>query len=82
MLSLFQKIYSRKLPFDEVYGSKEDRYWVKDMIERKNNFLYDPSLIINHFYTKMEQLGKELGNMSNYYKHDSSIVSVSAVIET
>ena len=25
----------------------------------------------------MEQLGKELGNMSNYYKHDSSIVSVS-----
>jgi UDP-2-acetamido-3-amino-2,3-dideoxy-glucuronate N-acetyltransferase len=30
----------------------------------------------------MEQLGKELGNMSNYYKHDSSIVSVSAVIET
>ena len=43
-----------------MYGSKEDRYWVKDMIERKI-ILYDPSLIINHFYTKNGATWKGIG---------------------
>jgi rhamnosyltransferase len=59
--SFFKKSTLENFPFDEVYGSKEDRYWVKDMIERKNNFLYDPSLIINHFYTKNGATWKGIG---------------------
>ena len=59
--SVFKKSTLENFPFDEMYGSKEDRYWVKEMIERKNNFLYDPSLIINHFYTKNGATWKGIG---------------------
>jgi hypothetical protein len=50
--SFFKKETLKNFPFDEKYGSKEDRYWIKTMVDNNKKFLYDPDLVINHFYTK------------------------------
>jgi len=39
-------------PMPEKYFGKEDRYWAKDIIEKKSTYLYDPALECYHFWTK------------------------------
>ena len=49
--SFFRTEFIKENPFDEVLAGKEDRYWVVDMIKRGYNILYEPTNIVNHFYT-------------------------------
>jgi glycosyltransferase involved in cell wall biosynthesis len=48
-------------PMPEIYASKEDRYWAKSIVDQNHSFLYDPSLVCNHFYTKNGATWKGLG---------------------
>tara|TARA_B100000963_G_scaffold213021_1_gene185659 strand:- start:17575 stop:18231 length:657 start_codon:yes stop_codon:yes gene_type:complete len=59
--SFFKKETLKNFPFDEKYGSKEDRYWIKAMVDNNKKFLYDPDLVINHFYTKNGATWKGIG---------------------
>jgi glycosyltransferase involved in cell wall biosynthesis len=38
-------------PIDESYIGKEDRYWVKDMIEKEFKIYYDSEMICHHHFT-------------------------------
>jgi len=48
--------YKRKtlidFPMPEKYLGKEDRYWAKEIVDKGYTFLYDPSHIAFHFWTK------------------------------
>jgi len=59
--SFFKKSTLIKFPFDEKFGSKEDRYWANDMVSKGHKYLYDPNLITNHFYTKNGATWKGIG---------------------
>ena len=50
-----------KYPMPEIYASKEDRYWAKDMVDKKYTYLYDPSIECCHYYTKNGATWKGLG---------------------
>tara|TARA_B100001146_G_C16188911_1_gene438158 strand:+ start:788 stop:1429 length:642 start_codon:yes stop_codon:yes gene_type:complete len=50
-----------KYPMPEIYASKEDRYWAKDMVDKKHTYLYDPSIECCHYYTKNGATWKGLG---------------------
>ena len=39
-------------PMPEKYSGKEDRYWAKEIIDKGYTFLYDPSHIAFHYWTK------------------------------
>ena len=58
-------IYNKKIlklhPFDEYLTGKEDRYWANEIINKKLNYLYDPSLEAFHHYTVNGQTWKGLG---------------------
>lgn len=41
-----------KFPMPEQYFGKEDRFWAKDIVEKKHTYLYDPMLKCYHFWTK------------------------------
>ena len=59
--SFFKKETLVKYPFDEYLPGKEDRYWVKDMVDLGLKYLYSPKNIINHFYTKNGATWKGIG---------------------
>jgi glycosyltransferase involved in cell wall biosynthesis len=40
------------IPFDELLSGKEDRYWAIEIINRGMNYLYTPSVVVNHFFTE------------------------------
>jgi rhamnosyltransferase len=49
-------------PFDETLSGKEDRYWIADMIEKGNHFLYDGvTNECNHFWTPNGATWKGIG---------------------
>ena len=45
----------------ETYPGKEDRYWAIDMVDKGYKYLYDPSLSVNHYYTKNGATWKGIG---------------------
>ena len=59
--SFFRTEFIKENPFDEVLAGKEDRYWVVDMIKRGYNILYEPTNIVNHFYTQSGATWKGIG---------------------
>lgn len=48
-------------PMPEQYPGKEDRYWAKDMINKHQHYIYDPSISVNHFYTGNGATWKGIG---------------------
>ena len=48
-------------PMPEQYPGKEDRYWAKDMINKHQHYIYEPSISVNHFYTGNGATWKEIG---------------------
>ena len=59
--SIFRKEILIKNPFDEELAGKEDRYWAKDWIGKKNKILYQPAFEVNHFYTSEGHTWKGIG---------------------
>ena len=57
----YKKETLQKYPMPEKYASKEDRYWARDIVEKNHTYLYDPTLVCNHFYTKNGATWKGLG---------------------
>ena len=57
--------YKRKFlleyPMPEQYPGKEDRYWAKDILNKGYNYLYNPDLSVNHFYTGNGATWKGIG---------------------
>ena len=49
--SFYKKSFLLERPFDSNLQSKEDRYWANDIINDKNEILYDPSFQVFHHYT-------------------------------
>ena len=50
-----------KNPFDENLSSKEDRYWINDMILQGNTSFYDSTTICHHHYTDNGATWKGIG---------------------
>ena len=51
-----------KYPFDETLQGKEDRYWAIDIVNKKQNYLYDGIFNkCNHFYTDNGATWKGIG---------------------
>ena len=48
-------------PMPEIYSTKEDRYWIKDMIDKYQHYIYIPTISINHFYTSNGATWKGIG---------------------
>ena len=59
--SMFKADFIKDNPFDEVFAGKEDRYWAIDMIENGYKILYEPTNIVNHFYTQNGATWKGVG---------------------
>ena len=58
--SLFKKNILLKYPFNENLISKEDRYWANNYINLKNNIVYTPNNIVEHYYTNNGATWKNL----------------------
>lgn len=50
-----------KFPFDDKLPGKEDRFWANKMIEKDKDFIYDPDLVCDHFYTNGGATWKGIG---------------------
>ena len=48
-------------PFDETLSTKEDRYWVNDMIERGGKSYYNSNTMCHHHYTDNGATWKGIG---------------------
>ena len=48
-------------PFSEKLFGKEDRYWADDIIKAGKNYLYTPTIEVNHFYTTNGATWKGIG---------------------
>ena len=57
----YNRDYLLKYPFDESLSGKEDRYWAQDVVKRKHEFLYNPDLQVEHYYTKNGATWKGIG---------------------
>ncbi len=57
----YKKNFLKKNLFNEKLISKEDRYWANDIMKKKENFLYDPSLEVEHHYTENGNTWKGIG---------------------
>lgn len=59
--SFFKRDTLLVTPMPEIYSGKEDRYWVKDIVESGEKYIYLPELKVNHFYTGNGATWKGLG---------------------
>lgn len=59
--AFFKKSILKKNIFDEDLVGKEDRHWAKKIVNKKMNFLYDPSHVVEHHYTINGNTWKGLG---------------------
>ncbi len=59
--SIFKKEILINNPFDENLAGKEDRYWARDWINKKNSIIYQPEFAVNHFYTSEGHTWKGIG---------------------
>ena len=57
----YKRKFLLKYPMPEQYPGKEDRYWAIDMVSKEHNYLYDPNLSVNHYYTKNGATWKGIG---------------------
>jgi len=57
----YNRDYLLTNPFNETLSGKEDRYWAQDVVERKHQYLYNPELKVEHYYTKNGATWKGLG---------------------
>lgn len=57
----YDREFLLKNPMPEKYPGKEDRYWAIDMVSKGHNYLYDPNLSVNHYYTKNGATWKGIG---------------------
>ena len=48
-------------PFSEKLFGKEDRYWADDIIKAGKNYLYTPTIEVNHYYTTNGATWKGIG---------------------
>mgnify|MGYP001160120889 CR=1 FL=1 len=60
-ISIFQKRTLLKYPFQEKLAGKEDRYWANRIVKKKMNYLYDPSIEVDHQYTENGNTWKGIG---------------------
>ena len=60
-ISMFNRTYMIKNKFNENLQGKEDRYWINQQVKKKKNFLYDPSLDVDHHYTPNGNTWKGIG---------------------
>ena len=60
-LTIFKKEILINNPFDENLAGKEDRYWARDWINKKNSIIYQPEFAVNHFYTSEGHTWKGIG---------------------
>lgn len=51
-IAVYKKKTLKKYPFNSQLLGKEDRYWATNIVKKKLNFLYDPSLEVIHHYTE------------------------------
>ncbi|MDA8704219.1 glycosyltransferase [Flavobacteriaceae bacterium] len=59
--SFFEKSTLIEHPFNESFPGKEDRFWAENIINKGNNFLYNPNLVCNHYYTSRGATWKGIG---------------------
>ena len=57
----YDREYLLDHPFDNNLSGKEDRYWAKDVADRGDVYLYEPTLQVEHYYTKNGATWKGLG---------------------
>ena len=57
----YDREYLLDHPFDNNLSGKEDRYWAKDVANRGDVYLYEPTLQVEHYYTKNGATWKGLG---------------------
>ena len=60
-ISMFERKILIKYPFHETLAGKEDRYWANKIIKKKLNYLYDPSIEVDHHYTANGNTWKGIG---------------------
>ena len=59
--TFYQKQILIDNPFDETLSTKEDRYWVNDMINREAKSYYDSDTMCHHHYTSSGATWKGIG---------------------
>ena len=59
--AFYNKKYLLDHLFDEDYPGKEDRFWAKDLVESGREYLYDPSIIVNHYWISKGATWKGIG---------------------
>jgi len=57
----YKKAILEQYPMPENVPGKEDRYWIKDLVDIGYDFLYTPELTCNHFYTTGGATWKGIG---------------------
>jgi len=57
----YDKKFLLQNPIPEQYAGKEDRYWVRNMVDQNYTYIYTPMLKCNHFYTNNGATWKGLG---------------------
>lgn len=57
----YKKSILEQYPMPENVPGKEDRYWIKDLVDIGYDFLYTPELTCNHFYTTGGATWKGIG---------------------
>ena len=60
-VSIFKRKILQKYAFHETLAGKEDRYWANNIIKKKLNYLYDPSIEVDHQYTPNGNTWKGIG---------------------
>lgn len=57
----YKRKFLLKYPMPEQYPGKEDRYWAKEILNKGYDYLYNPDLSVNHFYTGNGATWKGIG---------------------
>ena len=57
----YKRKFLLKYPMPEQYPGKEDRYWAKNILNKGYDYLYNPDLSVNHFYTSNGATWKGIG---------------------
>ena len=59
--AFYQKEFLLENPMPEEVPGKEDRYWAKDIVNLGHEYLYDPLIQVNHYYTNNGATWKGIG---------------------
>lgn len=53
--------FLKENPFDQDYPGKEDRFWARDIVKSGQNYLYDPNMLVHHYWTPNGATWKGIG---------------------